>query len=64
MCGEMLNVHKILVWIPEGKLPICAWRRWNGNTEIVVEDIWYRDVYFMQLFQHRDKCRKNTTKKN
>ena len=51
----MVNVHKSLVWIPEGKRPLRAWRRWNGNTEIDVKDVLYRDVYFMQLIQHSDK---------
>jgi len=37
MRGEMINVHKILVWIPEGKWSLRSWRRWNGNTEIDVK---------------------------
>jgi len=37
MRGEMINVHKILVWVPEGERPLRSWRRWNGNTEIGVK---------------------------
>jgi hypothetical protein len=63
MRGEMINVHKILVWISERKRSLRAWRRWNGNTENGVKEVWYMDVYCMQLNQHSDKYRVVSKKK-
>jgi len=36
VCGEMINVNKILVWIREGQRPLRAWRRSKWNTEFDV----------------------------
>ena len=44
MFGEMSNVHKSLVWIPEGKRHLRARRRRNGNADTDVKEVWYKDV--------------------
>jgi hypothetical protein len=59
---EMTNVHKILVWIPEGKRTLRAWRRWNSNTEMDVTAVRYRYTDCMQLIEHCDKYRVDTAK--
>jgi hypothetical protein len=46
----------------ERKRRLLAWRRWNSNTVINVNAVRYRDVYVMQLIQHRNQV-EHTIKK-
>jgi hypothetical protein len=63
VCGEMINVHKILGWITEVKRPLGIWRRWNSNTEMDVTAVRYRYTDCMQLIERSDKYRVDKAKK-
>jgi hypothetical protein len=56
--GEKRNAYKILVGKPEGKRPLGRPRsRWVGNVKMVLREIGWDDIDWIDLAQDRDQWR-------
>jgi hypothetical protein len=56
--GENMNVYRILVGTPEGKIPLRRYRyKWGDNIKMDLREIGWGGVEWSRLLQDRDQWR-------
>jgi hypothetical protein len=52
--GEMRNVHKILVGMPEGKRPVRTMCKWEDNIKMDIREIRFKGVDWIHIAEDKD----------
>jgi hypothetical protein len=55
--GKKINVYKVFVWKPEGKMPLGRPRRRCENIQITLKETGWKGVQWIHLAQDRNQRR-------